>query len=336
MIKESLYYDLSKPLAYNATYNFIAGARGLGKTYSAKRLAIKRFIKRGDMFIYLRRYKDEIRDSKTSFFSDISHEFPDKEFRVIRNEAQIKNKGSKEWETMGYFVPLSTAQRLKSVSYPKVTTIIFDEFIIEKGMVRYIPSEFMVFNNFYSTVDRWKDKTTVLFLANSVSIDNPYFVGLDIHPDEMGEINVTNDGFVLCHFPEAKEFQTEVYKTRFGKFISDTEYADYAVGNKFSDAGAELVKGKSTKARYRFTLETKKGLFSVWFDSFTGEFFLQEKRPKEEIFYTIAANKMSEEKVLLENNNQVLQILRTAFRQAKMYFDKPSTRNAFIDIFRGW
>lgn len=336
MIDKKLYYDLSKVLSYNAVYNFIAGARGLGKTYSAKKRSIKRFIKTGDMFIYLRRYKEEIRDAKTSFFADISHEFPGWDFRVIRNEAQGKPKGSKEWQVMGYFAQLSTAQRLKSVSYPRVTTIIFDEFIIEKGMIRYLSNEFSVFNNFYNTVDRWKDKTTVLFLANSVSIDNPYFIGLDIHPDELQELSILKNGFVLCHFPEASEFQTEVYKTRFGQFISNTEYADYAVGNKFSDGGMELIKTKNSTARYRFTLETRKGIFTVWHDNLVGDFYLQEKRPKYELIYTITADKMSEGKLLLENNNKLLQLLRSSFRQGQMYFDKPSTRNAFIDIFRSW
>ena len=97
-----------------------------------------------------------------------------------------------------------------------------------------------------------------------------------------------------------------------------------------------LLRLKIGTARYRFTLETRKGIFTVWHDNLVGDFYLQEKRPKYELIYTITADKMSEGKLLLENNNKLLQLLRSSFRQGQMYFDKPSTRNAFIDIFRSW
>ena len=50
------YYSFDYILSHNAVYNFVVGARGLGKTYGAKRKAIKAFLKRGDQFVYTRRY----------------------------------------------------------------------------------------------------------------------------------------------------------------------------------------------------------------------------------------------------------------------------------------
>ena len=49
---------------------------------------------------------------------------------------------------MGYAVNLSTAGMKKSVAYPLVTRIIYDEFTIEKGFIRYLPNEVQSFLNF--------------------------------------------------------------------------------------------------------------------------------------------------------------------------------------------
>ena len=45
----------------------------------------------------------------------------------------------------GYGMTLSTAQQLKSSNFPKVKTIIFDEFLIEPGQGHYIKNEVFSF-----------------------------------------------------------------------------------------------------------------------------------------------------------------------------------------------
>ena len=54
-LDEGDYYDLHNLLTRNAPWNFIIGARGLGKTFAAKRYGIKEYLKHGHEFIYLRR-----------------------------------------------------------------------------------------------------------------------------------------------------------------------------------------------------------------------------------------------------------------------------------------
>lgn len=333
------YYSFNRILSHNAIYNFIVGARGLGKTYGAKKKVIKDFLKKEHEFIYARRYKEDLK-SRFSFFADIAHEFPDWDFRVNGLDAEcapIKTREDKKrsWRKMGSFVALSQSQSYKSVAYPNVRTIIFDEFIIEKGAVRYLPNEARVFNDLYSTVDRYKDKTRVLFLANSITITNPYFLELRIRPDERpGELLISHDGFVAAHFPDAKDFQNEVYKTRFGRFIADSDYADYAVGSQFRDNTDNLLKPKPSDAKYYMSLETPQGQFSIWTDKFYHNYFFQEKQPVLPVWFTLIPEKMDEDKTLLLYNDKMLQWFRAAFNQGRAYFDTPQTRNAFIEIFK--
>lgn len=351
--KKRPYYDYTPILSYNAIYNFLVGGRGIGKTYGIKRRSIKRAIDYGHQFIYVRRYKTEMVPSRQTFFADVEAEFPDHEFKVNGNMAMVakfvnpenyaseadykKATKDRDWSTIGYFVSLSTAQTQKSVSYPKVRTVIFDEFIIEKGSFHYLPDEADVFNNFYSTVDRarTKDEVQVFFLANSVSIMNPYFLKYGIRPDQLPELSTSHNRFILTHFPDSKEFAKSVFETRFGKFIEGTDYADYAVGNTFKDANDEMVGFKPSSADYIFTLETKQGMFSVWYDPRKIDYYMQRKRPKgNEQIFTIVPEKMSAEKTLMTFQDKPLAILRTSFRQGRAIFDAPETRNAFIEIFR--
>lgn len=321
-------------------YNFLVGGRGLGKTFGAKRRAFRRNIDKGELFIYLRRTQKELTAVRETFFADIAHEFPDWDFEVrgntfVRSPASSRSAKKREWAVMGYLIALSTAQKMKSVAYTRVKTIIYDEFIIENGLVRYLPDEANVFNNFYFTVDRGQDKTTVFFLANAVSITNPYFLEYGILPKEDSpEFLKLRDGFIVAHFPKAEEFANQMLATRFGRFIAGTDYADYAVGNQFADNHDDLVDGKSRDAKYMLTLETRLGIFSVWWDMDADQYYVQRKRPGQEKIFTLLPETMSEEKTLLVYNDLLVQRLRRAYRVAKILFDNPATRNMFIDVFR--
>lgn len=349
------YYQYGKLLSFNAVYNFLVGGRGRGKTYGAKKKAIKDALKGGfakalttnPQFIYLRRYKTEMSTARNTFFADLiaQNEFPNWDFRVVGNMAQAspitkRDDKKREWATIGYFIALSTAQTQKSVSFPRVTTIIFDEFIIELGNLHYLQNESTVFNNFYSTVDRSQDKTRVFFLANSVSIMNPYFIEYEIRPNKPDANGVTNefvsmkDGFLVAHFDSSEDFTSSVMETRFGKFIKDTDYAKFAVANEFSDNTDALVSSKDSKSRYMFTLECRNGMFSVWYNMFNNEYFVQDKLPRQQEVFTLLANKMDSDKTLMTFSDMPISRMRTAFRQGKVTFDKPATRNTFADIFK--
>lgn len=341
------YYSFDKILSYNAMFMFIAGARGLGKTYGAQKLVIRKALKAavkdglaGDQFMYVRRYKDELKLAKNTFFDAVRNEFPAHDFRINGQEAQsshvkYRNEKNRLWVTIGHFMALSVAQQAKSVAYPNVKTIIFDEFILEKGYVHYIANEWEVFLNLYKTVDRDQDKTKVLLLANSVSMMNPYFIALGIEPDQVEqEIVIRHNGYVAVHFPDAEDFSMSVSKTRFGKFIAGTDYEKFAVRNKFADANTEMLGAKYSSARYQYTLETSNGSLSVWKEHMGDEFFISSKLPKSQIIFTMVPEKQTHDKTLLFRNDKILQYLRSAFSTGKVTFDKASTRNIITEIFK--
>ena len=340
MGKLKSFYNFDKVMSFNAIYNFIMGARGLGKTFGAKEKAVNAAIKRGDLFILLRRYKTELK-GRGSFFADIEHLWPDWDFRVNGFTAEMspistRDDKKRKWQGIGYFIALSTAQSFKGVPFPRIKTIIFDEFIIEKGMTHYLPDEATVMLNFLVTVDRFMDKTRVFFLANTVSIMNPYFIEYDIKPEQDQEFIRTPDNFLIAHFPDSEEFQNEVYQTRLGARIQGSEYADYAVGSKFRDNHDGLIEEKTSNAKYSYTLETASGTFSIWSDHMAARpvYYAQAKRPKQEILFTMNIETMTEDKAMVPYSDKSMQVLRTAFKQGRIWFDTPRTRNAFREVFK--
>jgi len=341
------YYDFGPLLSRNAVINIAIGPRGDGKTYGAKKLAIRNAVKKGEQFILLRRYKTEL-VTRTSFFDDISDamriEFPGYMFRVNGQSAEMKKSGSKQWEIIGHFVALSNSQQKKSVSYAKVTLIIFDEFIIDRGAVRYLPNEVRSFLDFYNTVDRWQDRTRAILISNSVSIMNPYFIEWNVRVEEFREFimkgNIVdpvtgNPSCFLCvNLIEDHEFSSQVKQTKLGQFIEGTEYADYSIGGVFKDAHMAFVQKKTSAARYYATIETDTGIFALWIDYMTRVWYADEKRPKVETIWTIVPEKMEPGKTLMLRNDKTMQQLRTQFSHGRLFFSSPKARNAFIGVMK--
>lgn len=218
-----MYYDINKTLSYNRLFNFVVGMRGVGKTYSAKMRVIKNYLERKKQFVYLRRYEKELMKSEVEkFFDDVRKEFQDHEFEVKHGTFYIDE------EPAGFYMPLSRAAHYKSVPFPDVSMIIFDEFIIATGLIRYLPNEVVSFLEMYSTIARDRD-VTCFFLSNAITFTNPYFLYFDLKP--MRGKPVITRGELLLEVVESAQFTDHMENTRFGALVKDTDYGKYAMAN---------------------------------------------------------------------------------------------------------
>lgn len=358
------YYDYRTIDSYSESWiRIICGARGLGKTFGAKLKGTKKALRAklvmlngewnaSEQFIYVRRTLEEIMAAKRTFFSDMAKFFPNHDFRVVgtagyaarritrksgEEDAAFKKRvKARKWFIICHFKALSVAQQEKGTSFPFVTMIMYDEFIIEKSsQTSYLKSEVEALINFYSTVDRADDRVTLYMLSNSVSIMNPYFMYWKIRPDQLPEISSHSEGDIIAHFPDSELYRQSIFETRFGKFIKRTmpEYADYAVGNEFKDSHDILVKDKTSTAKYKYTVETSEGSFAVWYDMKTGTHFIRAPLPGNQRILTLVPEKMDKGKLLVTVSEPVLKGLKASFNRGSMYFDAPETRNAFVPIF---
>ena len=203
------FFTLIKILNYNAKYNIIIGERSNGKTYACLEYAIKKFVEKGEQFIYLRRYDEALKRSSGSklFDSLIDNDVIAK---ITKGEFDTVTYRGREWylsrydeelkteilsaEPCAYGLALNIAEHYKSYSYPKVTTVIFDEFLSREGC---LTDEFVIFMNVLSTIIRGRTDVTIFMLGNTVNKYSPYFaeMGLtDIRNMKKGDIQLYRYG----------------------------------------------------------------------------------------------------------------------------------------------
>lgn len=263
-LQEQSWYNYERIDSYNAMFNFILSNRGFGKTFGAKEKVIRKFLKKKEMFMYIRRNKTDLKDI-ASFFAnkDLIDKFPGHKFEV---------KGTKfycDGELFGYAMPLSISQRMKSSEYPTVTTMIFDEFISDDGYIRYLPHEVEIFLDLVETVVRSRDNVKCYFLANNITATNPYFLYFEVRPTRGERFTVCKNGEIVIEMITSKKFIENKMQTKFGKLISGTDYAKFSVENESLRDNEEFIE--------RIPLKYCKPLMSIAYEGQIAMFWTCEK-----------------------------------------------------------
>lgn len=328
MTNPSLYYNPNKMLSYNRVLNFIIGARGIGKSYAMKKYPINRFLKYGEQFIYVRRYKGELK-KVLQYFDDIKKEFPDVKFKVKGRQFFINDK------LAGWAIPLSMWQSEKSNAYPNVSTIIFDEFIREKDNSGYIPNEVGSLLNLMDTVFRDRDNVRCVCLSNAVSVVNPYFLYFELVPDTKKRYNAYKD--VLIEIPDSRDFSEERRKTRFGSLIDGTEYGDMSLDNEFVNDSNLFIERRSKESKFQFGLIYKGMTMGIWVDVDAGVMFLaNDYDPSSKNIFALTTDDIKENAMLMtgwKNNYYLLKLVR-AFMNGYLRFDNQVLRNVGYEMFK--
>jgi hypothetical protein len=327
MVKTDLYYNANKMLSYNRILNFIIGARGIGKSFAMKEYPIKRFIKHGEQFIYVRRYKDELKKIG-NYFNDIMVKFPEHTFKVKGRQLYIDDK------VAGWAIPLSTWQSEKSNAYPSVSTIIFDEFIREKDNSGYIPNEVEALLNLMDTVFRNRDNVRCICLSNAVSVVNPYFLYFNLVPNINKRFNAYEN--ILIEIPDSKDFSDERRKTRFGSLIDGTEYGDMSLDNEFTNDSGLFIEKRSKDSKYKFSVVYKGMTMGVWVDVNAGIMYLSHDHdPSSKNVFALTTDDINENAMLITGwkNNYFLFKMARAFTNGYLRFDNQVLRNIGYEMF---
>lgn len=221
------YYSLKNIQRKNATYNVIFGERSNGKTYAVLKQALENYKKDGSQFAYVRRWQDDIKARRAStVFNGLTEDgtieklfdgaytgvtYYSGKFYLCTFDDNGKAIYS-DSDVLGYTFALSETEHGKSNSYPRVTLIMFDEFLTKH---LYLPDEFVLFMNTISTIVRLRTNVKIYMLGNTVNKFCPYF-------QEMG----------LNHIREMKQGSIDVYSYGDSKLKVAVEYTANTASNK--------------------------------------------------------------------------------------------------------
>ena len=340
VIPEELFWDIRVPLSYNALFNFIVGMRGGGKTYGGLRWAIGNFLKSPKynprQFMYVRRYKTELEKLTQTrngrLFNAVSAEFVEHELKAESNVLTCDK------QVCGYAVPLSTSGTMKSDSFPNVTDIFFDEFIIDsRGSYHYLRDEVGCFLDLYETVARGRE-VRVWFFGNAISTANPYFEYFNLDMPYNGKIQRfgKHKKMLVQNFssPGLAEYRKN---TSFGKIIADTEYSDYAYDNKMLLDNNDFIEKKSRASFYHMTIIYKNKKIGVWLDDRQGLYFISDDvlEDWERIYCaTTADHKPNIMLMRYDKASRPLQLLVKAYECGAVRYETQALKCSFRDIMR--
>lgn len=333
----SIFYDPAGLMSQRTNFNFIIGNRGGGKTFGYKKICINRFKKKKYQFVWIRRYDTEIDTLKDSeeegFWADIAPHFPNDTFDIQGNKLYING------ELAGYLVALSTSMKLKSKAFPRVKTIVFDEFIIDPkmGRLRYLRNEAQLFLEFYETVARMRDDVFFVGIGNSISIVNPYFTYFKIKP-VLGQ-RYTKKGKITIEFYWNEEFVKRKKKTQYGQLIDGTEYGDYNMENKFLRDSDSFICPRPITADFKVYQFVIDGLrFSMWRDRKTMSFYVDNKyEPNFGVYRTFVLDPVDmddkdKSMMLLKTSDARIKKIKELLTRGEIYFCNQEAKQKFFEI----
>ena len=339
-----MWYTPNQQLTYNRIFNFVVGVRGGGKTFNTILHGIKRFIKTGEQFIYLRRRQVDLDDACTgkkgsgNLFSDIIHKgyFNDREFKVTKDSSggyvfYLDDK------IMGYGKALSTARR--STSLPDVKLIIFDEFLIDDsiGHDRYLNSgkEMFLFNNFYETIARGRDIPCV-FLGNAFSMVNPYFIELGIRINDIQDNKIYKGKSWTVLFWKDEDFLAQREQTQFFQATKDTSFSRHAFDNSFYLDKKDFIAKRDKDSEHHFSLVYLGKTYGVWVNWEKGTYYVSTKGANANRHKTISMsledNKPNNVSIRRYRNMPFLRAFRMAVDNNAVFFDSQETYNMMHEV----
>lgn len=325
----SIFYSPEKLISYNALFNFVIGERGVGKTYGVSKFSVQDFLKHGNEFVYLRRYKSELEKSGPGFFKKFQKtgEFDGHEMEFKNSEFLIDD------EVAGYALPLSTANILKSDdTYANVKNIIFDEFIIDKGTYHYLRNEVEQLLDIIETIARLRN-IRVFFLGNAISISNPYFAYFDLTLPYGSEFKLFKNGLICVNYIKNMAYRAKKKASRFGQLIEGTSYGRYAIDNEWLRDSKSFIR-KKTGACHNWSILVIDGQrFGVWKNGDGFVFISNDYDPNNPCVFAAEVKDHDEQTMLIRaRNSSWFKPVITGFRKGMLAFEDQKIKNTVMPI----
>lgn len=250
-------FDIKEVLRYNKNFNFVIGARSVGKTYTTLKFLIESYLNRGKKFVYLVRTQTEKKNRvlEKALSKVLAEQFSSVKAKFTFTDCIVDNV------VMCSCYALSEVFKIKKLSFDAYYYIVFDEFILENS-TDYLKDEVGKLLNLYHTMDRDMDRVKLICLGNSISKFNPYLSSeifkLEVAPEGKAFVNE----FCCCY----TTFSRGTYLQKSSKFSKMIEGGKYDCYNSSSSFFMD------TKVRIGFLHESDRevckvidGIF-LWYD----------------------------------------------------------------------
>lgn len=318
-------YNGQKLMSYGAMLNLLYGGRGVGKTFFFKVWCL--LVAKGET-VWMRRYENEINDARDKFCEDlISGGFisDDMDIEIDGNTVLLNG------EPRIHFVALSISMKKKSVPYPNVNWIVFDEFIETRVNRSYLPNEAEMLLEFISTVNRYRpdrQEVRTFMIGNKTSWFNEYTSYFHIEPFE-GQYKTFKDGLICVENYANRDFEDRMKQTRFGRLISGTKYEKYAIENQSLRDTTDFIKKRPKQSWLKVCIRVGSDTFGIWTD---GEklYFSIDFDPSKRTYAD--REDLHEKEIALKSGEPPITWLLDFHRLGMMFFDTGACKTVALNL----
>lgn len=331
-----MYYNFDKLFSYNFLIAFVIGERGVGKSFNSKLAVLKKFIRTGEQFLYIRRYKTELDTALSNFWDDLQANGYFDDLKLEVKKSKMLTKFLCDGEVCGYAIPLSTANILKSTPFPNVSTIIFDEFLLDTGgTYRYLKHEVTMFLDVIESVGRLRDNLKVILLGNALNVHaSPYFAYWDLElPQNGSEFRTFKDGAIVVNYIRNLEYRKAKKASKFGKLIDGTDYGRYAIDNEVLRENNSFIQKRPASSVFEAVIVVNGLNLGIW-NGHDGYMYLSEKYDPNTIYRFVFNYNDHTEGTIFENarENMWMHMVIRAYKQGWLRFESQKVKAAAVSV----
>lgn len=272
--KDFLHWNCRRMDSYRKTWNFTVSAREPGKSTKLDWKLYQNFVHKHERCLIIRRRPVDLTEGYVNSIAATINKF----LPVHRRIQFYFNKGDlktgqcdiyldiKKTKLFGRVQALNIpSERAKSNFIPRVSTILYDEFI-PNDTKAYLPKEVQNFLDIYSTYYReYSGHLRCYFSGNPYTIFNPFFayLGIPINEIKPGAFLVGED-YVL-DFPVISKGLREYILAKNPLYKFDTEYTQYALnGIALNDAKYVILPRKPRFFKLKYVFRAGGQYLYVW------------------------------------------------------------------------
>ena len=243
------YVNIKAIMDHPATFVFIYGGRGTGKTYGALQYALDQ----GKGFLYTRRLLSQAEvtaGESLQPFNQLNMDrgwsivpFKDNKYSWTFAESEQDEKGILRRGTRhGVMSAINTFKNIRGISAEWIDMFIHDEFIPELNE-RPIRGEATALFNAYESVNRNRELTgrppvKLLCLANANDIANPVFMELQL---VRAAEKIRKEGKDYIYIPKQRMLLVDLFRSEISERKSKTALYDLTRGTEFYNMAVKNV-----------------------------------------------------------------------------------------------
>lgn len=317
-----------------ASVNVVEAPRGVGKTFTAKLWGIKRAIKTGHKFYWVRRTEEELNVAKTTFFAKKKLL---KRLGLTEDDVKVKGKygyvkQGRKWVDVVEFCSLATVSKERSSDRDEYDLMFLDEaFATPDKVNQFRGNEVAAFIDLY--ISKKRDHKLVAFLlGNKEIINNPYYQYWHITPPPQGfnGIRSFQNGTLLVWT------MTDYVKTADHDTVADllrgTQYYDYMFTGAAKTQSRVQYANKPKRARFYAAFDN--GIpFTVWRSS--GSLYVRGglDQSRSVFIHRELIGKYANSITLSPHDKDRFMLLYGALKRGKVFYADPLIHEASNAVF---